>query len=251
MQPRRLAHLVRPRRPRRRQDVDRRATRSPRLIQTSPPGEWAAIGPTYGDARDTCIESADSGLLAAFELTDCARFITIDLATSTKTSADFTVAAAWAITLAGDLVLLDRKRDRVPELDHADFSPRCGNAGSARYDVTTSSRDVRHHPRLRARPRRRPGRRARGRRRQADPRAALRRAGPPAPGVAAARRPWLDEWIDEHADFPKSRTTTRSTPAPTPPGSRSPTGCRPRPTSAEAQAATADPEYVDLMTAQW
>lgn len=33
-------------------------------IRESPPGEWAAIGPTYGDARDVCVEGR-SGLLAA------------------------------------------------------------------------------------------------------------------------------------------------------------------------------------------
>jgi predicted phage terminase large subunit-like protein len=51
-------------------------------------------------------------------LADCMRFITIDLAASTKTSADFTVIAAWAITPDGNLVLLDRWRDRVGESDH-------------------------------------------------------------------------------------------------------------------------------------
>lgn len=36
-------------------------------ILTNPPGEWAVIAPTYGDARDTCIEGSPSapGLLAA------------------------------------------------------------------------------------------------------------------------------------------------------------------------------------------
>lgn len=35
------------------------------IIRHSPPGEWAVIAPTYGDARDTCMESADSGLIKA------------------------------------------------------------------------------------------------------------------------------------------------------------------------------------------
>lgn len=30
------------------------------------PGQWAVVAPTYGDARDTCIEAPESGLLAAF-----------------------------------------------------------------------------------------------------------------------------------------------------------------------------------------
>lgn len=35
------------------------------LITGSEPGEWGVIAPTYGDARDTCIESAESGLIKA------------------------------------------------------------------------------------------------------------------------------------------------------------------------------------------
>lgn len=35
------------------------------LILTSEPGEWAVVAPTYGDARDTCIESDESGLIKA------------------------------------------------------------------------------------------------------------------------------------------------------------------------------------------
>lgn len=35
------------------------------LILTSPAGEWGVVAPTYGDARDTCIESDESGLIKA------------------------------------------------------------------------------------------------------------------------------------------------------------------------------------------
>lgn len=59
-------------------------------------------------------------------LGDMVRFITMDLAESLKASADWTVAAAWAITMDGKLVLLDRKRMRVAEQDHASFvAPLC------------------------------------------------------------------------------------------------------------------------------
>jgi predicted phage terminase large subunit-like protein len=51
-------------------------------------------------------------------LADCWRFITMDLAASTKTSADYTVAAVWAITLEGDLVLLDGDSGRIEESGH-------------------------------------------------------------------------------------------------------------------------------------
>jgi predicted phage terminase large subunit-like protein len=55
-------------------------------------------------------------------LDDCWRFATVDLAASTKTSADYTVVAAWAISPDGDLILLDRVRDRVIEDDHWDLA---------------------------------------------------------------------------------------------------------------------------------
>lgn len=53
-----------------------------------------------------------------FDLRDCWRFATVDLAASTRTSADFTVIAAWARTISGDLVLLDLVRARIGEQDH-------------------------------------------------------------------------------------------------------------------------------------
>lgn len=47
------------------------------------------------------------------DLRDCWRFLTVDLAASKKTAADFTVAAAWALTMDRHLVCLGRVRDRV------------------------------------------------------------------------------------------------------------------------------------------
>lgn len=46
------------------------------------------------------------------------RFITVDLASSTKTSADYTVAGVWGQTVAGDLVLLDGVRARITPDEH-------------------------------------------------------------------------------------------------------------------------------------
>lgn len=57
----------------------------------------------------------------AFPVGECWRFMTGDLAASTRTSADYTVAAAWALTLDGDLVLLDYQRGKVGEADHFDL----------------------------------------------------------------------------------------------------------------------------------
>jgi predicted phage terminase large subunit-like protein len=51
-------------------------------------------------------------------VSDMRRFITMDLAASTKTSADWTVACAWGITADGWLVLLDRARHRIAEGAH-------------------------------------------------------------------------------------------------------------------------------------
>lgn len=53
-----------------------------------------------------------------FNLADCWRYATVDLANSTKTSGDWTVISAWARTVSGDLVLLDRTRARIGEEDH-------------------------------------------------------------------------------------------------------------------------------------
>ena len=52
------------------------------------------------------------------QLQDCWRFATVDLAASTRTSADYTVIAAWARTLDGDLVLLDLVRAKIGEDAH-------------------------------------------------------------------------------------------------------------------------------------
>lgn len=51
--------------------------------------------------------------------TECWRFMTVDLAASTRTSADYTVAAVWGVTPHGDLVLLDGRRERVDPSQHA------------------------------------------------------------------------------------------------------------------------------------
>lgn len=69
---------------------------------------WTPLHSTYIDM---------SGRMT--DLRDCWRFATVDLAASTKTSADWTVCSAWAIPPGGDaLVLLDRARARLGEADH-------------------------------------------------------------------------------------------------------------------------------------
>jgi predicted phage terminase large subunit-like protein len=57
---------------------------------------------------------------------DMTRFVTVDLAASKKTSADWSVASVWGITGNGRLLLLDRKRVRLGEDQHWTFiAPLC------------------------------------------------------------------------------------------------------------------------------
>lgn len=51
-------------------------------------------------------------------LGDYWRFLTVDLAGSTKTSADYTVASVWCLVGDGTLILLDRIRQRIEEGNH-------------------------------------------------------------------------------------------------------------------------------------
>lgn len=59
---------------------------------------------------------------AAWNLVECDRYATIDTATSTSGTADYTVVSAWAVTPAGDLLLLDVRRARVPEAGQFDLA---------------------------------------------------------------------------------------------------------------------------------
>jgi predicted phage terminase large subunit-like protein len=54
-------------------------------------------------------------------LDECWRFLTVDLAATEKTSADWTAVGVWAISLTGDLILLDGTRARIEETGHWDL----------------------------------------------------------------------------------------------------------------------------------
>lgn len=73
---------------------------------------WRPMEP-WADGRERIWTEAGPVTLA-----DCWTFLTMDFAASTKNSADYTVASCWAITPGGDLILLDRVRDRVPDHEH-------------------------------------------------------------------------------------------------------------------------------------
>lgn len=140
------------------------------------------------------------------DLSDCFKFITVDLATSTKTSADFTVASCWAITPNGDLVLLDRARERVSESGHFDLVAPLRSRWLGPYDVVyVESRMFGTTLVYNAG-------------RSGVPLAELHaetdkftRALPAADLVRQHRvwlpqsADWLDVWLDEHADFPNAK----------------------------------------------
>jgi predicted phage terminase large subunit-like protein len=138
-----------------------------------------------------------------FALSECWRFATVDLAASTRTSADYTVIAAWARTSAGDLVLLDMLRARVGEHDHFRYArPLCERWGldtvfvEASQYGTTLVREATQ---------------------QGVPISPIQaeqdkfsRALPYSAWVSSGRvwlpagATWLDTWVSEHAAFPNS-----------------------------------------------
>lgn len=63
------------------------------------------------DGAEAVLEDGD-GRQRRFLLAGLRKFATVDLAASTKTTADFTVVATWALTPDGDLLLLDVVRGR-------------------------------------------------------------------------------------------------------------------------------------------
>lgn len=187
-------------------------------------------------------------------LDESTRFITMDLATSVKTSADFTVASCWAITVSGDLVLLDRRRERVPETDHADFLAPMRQRWLQTYDVTYIESRMFGTTLVYA----------------------LGRAGVPlaeleadvdkltralpAAGLVRQHRvwlprdaPWLDEWLDEHADFPNTahddQVDCMAYAARVAIAHWLPSESAEQERAREAQPV--DREFVDLMSAKW
>lgn len=145
------------------------------------------------------VDCAGSG----YDLRDCFRFVTVDLAASEKTSADWTAAAAWALTLDRQLICLDRVRAQVTDAGHwALVSPlarewRAPDVGVESTMMGTTL--VRQATRAGLKP--------------FDLHAdkdKVTRAVPYAHMVnqgqvwLPTQAAWLDEWIGEHADFPSA-----------------------------------------------
>jgi len=78
---------------------------------------YAAEENEYGD-RHYALQGRD-GTIRRISARDCFRFQTIDLAATTKNSADWTVIATWDVTKDHDLILVDRVRERMESADHA------------------------------------------------------------------------------------------------------------------------------------
>lgn len=146
------------------------------------------------------------GDYAEVDRRDCFRFITMDLATSMRTSADYTVASAWGIAPSGELILLDRLRERVPESSHAEFLRPLRERWLGPGDVTFIESRMFGTTLVYAL----------GRANvpigelEAD-KDKLTRAVPAADLQRAhrvflpAHADWLDEWLDEHAEFPNGK----------------------------------------------
>lgn len=138
----------------------------------------------------------------AWRLSDCSKFITIDLASSVKTRADFTVAAAWAITPNGDLACLDRVRDRVAEGGHFDLVTPLRQRWLGPYDVVHVESRMFGTTLVYAAGQ--AGLPIAELKADADK---VTRASAAADLVRQHRvwlpadAPWLDEWLDEHAEF--------------------------------------------------
>ena len=135
-------------------------------------------------------------------LADCWRFLTMDPAASTRTSADWTVISAWALAPSGDLVLLDRVRDRISDHDHyAAAVPLIERWGAQQVYIERSwwAATFTHDATQAGVP--------------VAPLVAdtdkVTRAIPAAGRVHAGKvwfpagAPWLDEWTDELAAFPQ------------------------------------------------
>lgn len=137
-------------------------------------------------------------------LKDCWRFGTVDLAASTRASADWTVISAWARTIDGDLVLLDRVRAHIDE--HAHFTH--ARPLIDRWGLDTLFVERSQHGMTLTREAANGGVSITPLDAETDK---LSRALPASAWAFGGRvwlpagAWWLPEWIDEHASFPNGR----------------------------------------------
>lgn len=137
----------------------------------------------------------------AYDLRDCWRFATVDLAASTKASADWTVISAWARTITGELVLLDRVRAHISENQHFTHARPL----IERWQLDTLFVEATQHGMTITREAANAGVPITPVTAETDK---LSRALPASRWVEGGRvwLPagvfWLDEWVNEHAAFP-------------------------------------------------
>ena len=137
------------------------------------------------------------------DLSQAFRFITCDLAASTRTSADYTVATAWAILPGGEMLVLDRVRDRVEDSGHWDLIAPLRARWLGPYDVTYVETAMFGTTFVYA-----AGQAGVPLEPLHPDKDKVTRALAAAPLVRQHRvhlpaaAPWLDEWLEEHAEFP-------------------------------------------------
>lgn len=151
---------------------------------------WTHLGPDRIDLDGRLVD-----------LRDCWRYGTVDLAASTRTGSDWTVAAMWALTGDRELVLLGRVRERTAEADHWGLVKPLAQ----RWRVTEIGVESAMIGTTLVRSATQAGLAPFDLRADTDK---VTRAIPYAHLVKQGRvwlpsgEPWLDEWIGEHADFP-------------------------------------------------
>ena len=139
----------------------------------------------------------------SYRVADCWRFATVDLAASTRASADWTVISAWARTISGDLVLLDRVRAHIGENAHFDAARPLVQ----RWQLDTLFVERSQYGMTLTREAANEGVPINPVDAESDK---LTRALPASRWVERGRvwlpsaAGWLDEWIGEHAGFPNA-----------------------------------------------
>lgn len=137
----------------------------------------------------------------SFDLRDCWRIATVDLANSTRTSADWTVIAAWAKTIDQDLVLLDMARVRVGEAGHFEHARPL----IQRWQLDTVFVEGSQYGTTLVREAANAGVPITAIQAETDK---FTRALPYSAWASSGRvwlpagAPWLSTWVDEHASFP-------------------------------------------------
>jgi predicted phage terminase large subunit-like protein len=182
------------------------------------------------------------------------KFLTVDLAISKKTSADYTAVGVWGITLDGDLLLLDGLRRRIGEDEHF---PNV-NALRSRWDAGTVWVEKSQHGTTLVYEAGRAGMPIDKLEADADK---YTRAIPASTRAKAGRlwlpsvsdAAWVTEWIDELAAFPNAAhdDTTDVVAYAARVAAAHWLPMEPAEVTHARDRAAADPEFVDLMQTAW